>query len=132
MQFPSTMRGFGRTTGLLAALSAMVLLTACDSPPADEQDAARAQAQQAAEAAATPDPDAAVVAPPVGTCDASQVQGLVGQPFNDALLDQAKQDASAQQVRVLKPDTITTMEFVGERLNLEVDDKGVIRDVRCG
>jgi hypothetical protein len=132
MQLPSTMRGFGRTAGLLSALAVMLSLSACDGPAADEQDAAGARAQQAAEAAAAPNPDAAVVAPPVGSCDASQVQGLVGQAFDPALVDQAKQDALAQQVRVLKPDTMTTMEFVGERLNLEVDEKNIISGVRCG
>lgn len=132
MQFSSTIRSFGRTAGVLATVSLMLSLIACNGPAADEQDAAQAQAQQAAEAAATPNPDAAVAPPPVGNCDASQVQGLVGQPFNEALLEQAKQDAAATQVRVLKPDTVTTMEFFGERLNLEVDEKNVVSDVRCG
>ena len=44
----------------------------------------------------------------------------------------AQQDASARELRVLKPDDMTTMEFVGERLNIEVDEKGVVSGLRCG
>ena len=60
------------------------------------------------------------------------MQSLVGQPYSDAIGAQAQQDASARQLRVLKPDDMTTMEFVGERLNIEVDEKGVVTGLRCG
>lgn len=132
MHFPSTMRHLRRPAALIATLSVLLALTACDGPAPEEQDEALARSQQAAEAAATPAPEGAVAAPPVGNCDASQVQGLVGQTFTDTLLEQAKQDAGANAVRVLKPDQPVTMEFLGERLNIEVDEKDVISDVRCG
>nr|WP_305806602.1 I78 family peptidase inhibitor [Stenotrophomonas sp. YIM B06876] len=117
---------------LAAAVSSMLALSACSGPTPEEQDEALVQSKQAAAAAAAPAAESAVAAPPVGSCDASQVQGLVGQPFNDGLLDQAKQDADAHEVRVLKPGQPVTMEFIGERLNIEVDEKGLISDVRCG
>ncbi|WP_042809585.1 I78 family peptidase inhibitor, partial [Xanthomonas citri] len=63
---------------------------------------------------------------------ATQVQSLVGQPLTDAVGEQARSDAGAKSVRVLKPGQMTTMEFNGERLNLEVDAKNVISSVRCG
>ena len=132
MRVPSTSARFPRTVLLGAAVSFMVALSACSDLTPEEQDDALVQSKQAAEAAATPAADSAVIAPPVGSCDASQVQGLVGQPFNESLLDQAKQDAEAEQVRVLKPGQPVTMEFIGERLNFEVDEKGLISDVRCG
>ncbi|AWH23706.1 I78 family peptidase inhibitor [Stenotrophomonas sp. YAU14D1_LEIMI4_1] len=115
-------------------LPAVLALTACQAPSMDEQDAATAHAQQAAEAAKAPADEAgkATEAPPAGTCDASQVQSLVGQPYTDAVGKQAQEDAGASQVRVLKPNDVATMEFLGDRLNVEVDAKDVVSGVRCG
>ncbi|WP_315388479.1 I78 family peptidase inhibitor [uncultured Stenotrophomonas sp.] len=116
-------------------LPTVLLLGACKAPPMDEQDAAGAHAQKAAEEAAAPADAAtgkATEAPPVGNCDANQVQSLIGQAFTDEMGGQAQQDASARELRVLKPTDMTTMEFVGERLNIEVDEKGVVSGVRCG
>ncbi|MDG2524041.1 I78 family peptidase inhibitor [Stenotrophomonas sp. HITSZ_GD] len=107
-------------------------LGGCSSPQPDEQESAEAQAQRDAADAATPSQDTASTAPPVGECDASQLQSLVGQPLTDALSAQAREDAHAAQVRVLKPGEMVTMEFKGDRLNLEVDEKQVISGVRCG
>lgn len=109
-------------------LPAVLALTACQAPALDEQDSATAHAQQAAEAAKAPADEAgkATEAPPVGTCDASQVQSLVGQAYTDALGKQAQEDAGASQVRVLKPNDVATMEFLGDRLNIEVDAKGAV------
>lgn len=122
------------TLSRTALLSALLLLAACSAPPMDEQDAATARAQQAAQEAAAPS-DAtgkAIEAPPVGSCDATQVQSLVGQPYAEQRNAQAQQDAHAREVRVLRPGDMTTMEFVGERLNIEVDEKNVVSGVRCG
>ncbi len=75
-------------------------------------------------------PEAAT--PPAGSCDASQVQGLVGQAYSEEAAQQAKQDANATQVRMLKPNQPITAEYLGERLNIEVDDKNLVSGVRCG
>jgi uncharacterized protein YuzE len=32
----------------------------------------------------------------------------------------------------MKPNDVATMEFLGDRLNIEVDDKGAVSGVRCG
>ncbi|WP_407549552.1 I78 family peptidase inhibitor [Xanthomonas euvesicatoria] len=117
---------------LTCTLVMLAALTACNKPQPDEQEAVTAKAQHAAQQAAAPAPDAAPEAPPIGTCDATQVQSLVGQPLTDAVGEQARSDAGAKSVRVLKPGQMTTMEFNGERLNLEVDAKNVITSVRCG
>ena len=129
MQFPSTPRALRRPAALIATTALVLLLGACKGPPPEEQDQVLDQAQQAAQAAAA---DADPTPPPPGSCDASQVQGLVGQTYSDAMQAQAKEDAGANDVRLLKPNQPVTMEFIGERLNIEVDDKGVISGVRCG
>ncbi|MBB4128139.1 hypothetical protein GGR77_003466 [Xanthomonas translucens] len=118
--------------GLLGTACLALALAACTAPPPDEQEQVGAKAQKAAEQAAKPDPTSAPEAPPVGTCDASQAQGLVGQAAEQALVDQARIDTGSKSVRVLKPNQAVTMEFNGERLNIEVDAKNVITGVRCG
>lgn len=110
----------------------LAALTACGKPQLDEQEAVSAKAQQAAEQASAPAPAAAPEPPPIGSCDATQVQSLVGQALTDAVSEQARSDAGAKSVRVLKPGQMVSMEFNGERLNLEVDAKNVIASVRCG
>lgn len=127
-------RRLRRSIGLVAVIPTLLALAACQAPPMDEQEAVGSHAQKAAEAAAAPTDETgkALEAPPVGNCDATQVQSLVGQPYTDAIGSQAQQDASAKQLRVLKPSDMTTMEFVGERLNIEVDEKGAISGLRCG
>lgn len=128
LQLPRLARPF------LLLLPATLMLAACSAPPMDEQDAVTAQAQQASEQATAPTDEAgkATEAPPIGNCDATQVQSLVGQPYTDALGTQAQQDAAARTLRVLRPGDMTTMEFQGERLNVEVDEKNVVSGVRCG
>lgn len=128
MQFPSTPRALRRPAALIATAALLLALSACTKPAPEEQDEALNQSQQAAQAAAAP----AETTPPPGTCDASQVQGLVGQAYTEAMQAQAKEDAGASTVRVLKPNQPVTMEFIGERLNIEIDEKGSVSGVRCG
>ena len=122
----------------LLPLALVTVLAACspgNTPEDDgtEQEQAITAAQQAAESAKVPPPNGAADAPPPApTCDATQVQGLVGQVLEDATAEQARVDAGAKTVRVLEPDQMVTMEFDGERLNIEVDATKKIVAVRCG
>jgi len=131
---PLSSRRLRRSFGLIALFPALLVLGACSAPPMDEQEAVATNAQKAAEAAAAPTDEAgkALEAPPVGNCDATQVQSLVGQPYTETLGKQAQEDAAAKQLRVLHPNDVTTMEFLGDRLNIEVDAKDVVSGVRCG
>ncbi len=132
----SSLSSFRPTLMGAVLLPTLLLLGACKAPPMDEQDAATANAQKAAEEASAPAPSdtvgKATEAPPVGNCDATQVQSLIGQPWTAGKESEAQQAASAKLVRVLHPTDVTTMEFVGERLNIEVDEKDVVTGVRCG
>jgi hypothetical protein len=119
----------------LILLSALCACSAGGTADEDavEQEQAIVAAQEAAESAATPPPNGSADAPPPALeCDASQVQGLVGQALDEAKAEQARADAGAKHVRILKPGQMVTMEFDGERLNIEVDDKGTITALRCG
>lgn len=129
-----------RAMSIRYLVSATVLSTLCacsagNAPTDDgaEQEQAITAAQQAAESAATPPANGeADVPPPAPTCDASQVQGLVGQKVDAAASEQARVDAGADSVRLLEPGQMVTMEFDGKRLNIEVDASGVVIAVRCG
>jgi hypothetical protein len=132
-----SLTGFRR---MLQRFLPTVLLTlavaACSTPPPDEQEQAAAASEQRAEAAAKPaaDGETATVAPPAdaGACDDVQAQWLVGKTPAEADLLQAQKDAGASTTRVLKPGQAVTMEFRADRLNAEVDEKGVVSSVRCG
>lgn len=128
-----------RTPLSLLPIALLALLAACAPAPvpdededAAEQEQAIAQARRAAEQAALPPAVDALDAPPAPTCDASQVQGLVGQAVDDGIAEQARSDAGAAQVRLLRPGQAVTLEFDGTRLNIEVGEDGRISALRCG
>lgn len=120
-------------SSLLIASSALALaLSACQQPVPDEQEATSAQAQRAAEAASAPAPATAATAPPVGRCDATQAQSLVGHLLTDALRSQVQHDTAAQRLRVIAPGQSVSPQFDGERLNIDVDGQQRVTGVRCG
>jgi hypothetical protein len=65
-------------------------------------------------------------------CDADRVQGAVGQNADDRLAERSRSQAGAKIVRVLKPDSVMTTEYNPERLNLLLDEQGVVSRVNCG
>ena len=114
----------------------LLALAACagsDPAPGEgdegERDQALLDARSAADSAASAD---GTNAPPPPSCDATAVQGLVGEPAAEALVEQARTDAGADQVRMLKPGQAVTLEFNGARLNVEVDGDNRIVSLRCG
>ncbi len=122
---------------LLLPLALLAALSACSAGNAPEDDGAEQEqaltaAQQAADSAATPPPNGTVDAAPPLECDATPVQGLVGQTLEEATAEQARVDTGAKSVRVLEPGQMVTMEFDGERLNIEVDAARKIIALRCG
>lgn len=119
----------------IPALLFCLTLAACSAPAPDEQTAATEQSQAAAEAAKAPPPaDAAATPAPVpeGSCDDTQAQWIIGKAASPAELDQAGKDANAASVRSLKPGEAATMDFNPNRLNIDLDEKGVVTAVRCG
>ena len=66
------------------------------------------------------------------SCDAAPAQSMVGQSYTDALAEQARGASGAKVVRRLVSGQPVTMEYRGDRLNIEVDEAGKIVSVRCG
>ena len=65
-------------------------------------------------------------------CTADAARAYVGQVASDAVVEQARQAAHAEVARILHPGDVITMEYRQGRLNLEVDARNVIVDLRCG
>ncbi len=67
-----------------------------------------------------------------GNCDAAAAQRFVGQKAEEANVKAAVAASGAKTARVIKPDTMVTMDYRGDRLNIRVDDAGKIIAVTCG
>lgn len=65
--------------------------------------------------------------PPKSTCDTEAHAGLIGQTWTEALMPERK-----DPVRVLHPDSMMTMDYRQERLNIQVDADGKVSGLRCG
>ena len=79
-----------------------------------------------------PRPPATPIAPPVETCDASKAQTAIGQRASAALLERARVAAEAKTARFLRPNEAVTLEYLGSRLNLGLNERDVVRSVTCG
>ncbi|MBB4866666.1 hypothetical protein HNP46_005573 [Pseudomonas nitritireducens] len=67
-----------------------------------------------------------------GTCNAKAVQSIVGKVVTPTLTEEARRDAGASVARVLTPHQPVTMEYNSQRLNIDVDDSQVVKQVSCG
>lgn len=65
--------------------------------------------------------------PPVGTCAAQDLQDLVGRPAS--VLQTMK---FGSETRIIRPGMPVTMDYREDRLNIEIDSKGLISRVSCG
>lgn len=70
--------------------------------------------------------------PTPDSCTSSAVEHFKGQSATPELLEQARQQAGASTARILTPNSVVTLEYNGQRLNLNVDDQRVITRVSCG
>lgn len=122
---------------------ACVLLaaTACAEPASP--DSATATTSDAAPEAALPPvtpPPMAVEPPPrrmpgsgeAQRCDADAAREVVGREATADLVEEARSAAGADRVRVLEPGQMVTMEYHPSRLTLDVDERNIVVNVRCG
>lgn len=77
-------------------------------------------------------PPADAAAGIVGTCDAAPAQQFVGRAADDATVQAAVRASGAAQSRVITPDTMVTMDFREDRVNLWLDTDGKITRITCG
>jgi hypothetical protein len=65
-------------------------------------------------------------------CRAVGAEAVLGKMVDEQIIDQAIVGAGAMRSRVIKPGANVTMELDPLRLNIEVDETGRIRRLRCG
>jgi hypothetical protein len=65
-------------------------------------------------------------------CDASRAQGVIGKARSKKVGADALRRSGARTLRWIAPDTMVTMDFREDRLNLHVDSRGRVTKVNCG
>ncbi|EIU1682576.1 hypothetical protein L4H34_004204 [Pseudomonas aeruginosa] len=108
-----------------SALVLAALLAGCSSNgDGPSTDGASVATGSASAPAATPAAD--------GRCDANAVQAYVGKQASAAIVEEARRAAGAEVARALRPHDAVTMDYNPRRLNIDVDDKLVIKRLSCG
>ena len=71
--------------------------------------------------------------PSAMSCNADAAKpGAMGKVATAEVVERARVDAGARTVRVLKPGQMVTMEYAEGRLNIDVDVRNVVINLRCG
>lgn len=68
----------------------------------------------------------------VAGCTIDGLADLIGQRGDTALGSAAMQRAGAKAMRWLRPDTMMTMDYRTDRLNILLNDTNVVTGFRCG
>lgn len=98
------------------SLAAGLLLAGCTTPPAPPHEPAPVPPRVA----------------PSGECGAERVQDRVGRPYAEGLGEAILAESGAATLRVIRPGEAVTLDYRGDRINVRLDDDGVITDIRCG
>lgn len=77
-------------------------------------------------------PDTATMGAPESRCRAAGAQAVLGRPFSDMTEAEALRASGGLRTRVIPPGGVVTMDHDPMRLNIELDDAGNIRRMRCG
>lgn len=85
-----------------------------------------------AQTAPPPTDDAAAFNRSLGGCRAGPVATLVGKRVTPALLAEAKALSHSIRVRTIAPGDLVSMDFRGDRLNIETNAAGRVVNMRCG
>lgn len=78
-----------------------------------------------------PSPEPLPPTPPTEGCRAEQLGGYVGSKATDEVIATLQQWRGENPIRVLKPGSAMTMDYRPNRLNVYLDDAGVIREFKC-
>jgi len=65
-------------------------------------------------------------------CSTGNLGGLVGRERSTAVGNEALRLANARTIRWIRPGDAVTMDFMPDRLNVDLDNSGRITNFRCG
>ena len=68
----------------------------------------------------------------VGACNADAARFAIGKPWTTELGEQARVAAGAATLRVIRPGQMITDDYVSDRLNIELNESGIVTQLRCG
>jgi hypothetical protein len=68
----------------------------------------------------------------IGACDDSVVNFLVGRSYSPSLSEYARRLSGAHLARPMGPNFPTSADHRSDRLNIQLDDRGIVRGFRCG
>ena len=71
-------------------------------------------------------------APPADACRRSAAEDAIGRKDTPALRAEVARKVGHSRIRWLPPGTIVTQDLRGDRLNIDIDEGGVVVRVRCG
>jgi hypothetical protein len=66
------------------------------------------------------------------TCGARRVQDRIGEELDVDLFREIEIAVPKHHVRVIKPDTPVTMDYLPDRTNVKIDKDNVITEISCG
>lgn len=69
---------------------------------------------------------------PDARCRAAGAEAELGKNVDDETAENARMGAGALRARIIRPGQAVTMDADPQRLNIEVDETGRIRRLRCG
>lgn len=84
--------------------------------------------------ACSAEPEAALPPPPTAdgpSCGADQLGSYVGSKATESVIAAIRAWRGENPIRVLKPDSMATMDYRPDRLNIDVDADGTIKGFRC-
>ncbi|MFP7723348.1 I78 family peptidase inhibitor [Lysobacter sp. A3-1-A15] len=70
--------------------------------------------------------------PVAGPCNAEGARWAVGQAVNDEVVNRILRDTHSREARVLRPGEMATMDYLPDRINVDVNERGAITGLRCG
>ena len=77
-----------------------------------------------------PPPDAAPL--PSAICDADAASSAIGHAATPNVVERARRESGSADVRVIAPGQPVTMDYRGDRLNINVNERGAIVGLKCG
>lgn len=67
-----------------------------------------------------------------GTCDADAVQGYLGREASDEIGEEIVDKSGAKTLRWGPPNSVWTMDYRSDRVNVQYDEAMTITEITCG